>query len=75
MLGPSPESRLGAALQFLVIDVAKVFVLVMAIVYLIGLLRRLMSPERMRALVRGRPDCQTRSRSRPRSRVPSRWSA
>jgi len=59
-LGLDPASRLGAALHFFVMDTAKIFVLLVVIVYVMGLLRTLLAPERVRALVRGRPDWQAR---------------
>jgi uncharacterized membrane protein YraQ (UPF0718 family) len=40
-------------------DVAKIFVL-LVVIYVMGLLRALLSPERVRAFVRGRPDWQAR---------------
>jgi uncharacterized protein len=60
LLGLSPESAAGAALQFFVMDVAKIFALLVFVIYLMGLLRALVSPERVRELVRGRPDWQAR---------------
>ncbi|NEV64054.1 permease [Thiorhodococcus minor] len=56
----SPESHLGAAVQFFVMDVAKIFVLLVAVIYVMGLLRAMLSPERVRAFVRDRPDWQAR---------------
>lgn len=60
LLGLSPTGRLGPAVQFFVMDVAKIFVLLVAVIYVMGLLRALLSPERVRAFVRGRPDWQAR---------------
>jgi uncharacterized membrane protein YraQ (UPF0718 family) len=60
LLGLEPESRLGAALHFFVMDVAKIFVLLVAVIYLMGLLRATLSPERVREFVRDRPDWQAR---------------
>ena len=56
----APESRFGAALHFFVMDVAKIFFMLILIIYLMGLLRALLSPERVRAYVRNRPDWQAR---------------
>jgi len=56
----SPDSAPGSALQFFIMDVAKIFTLLVVIIYLMGLLRALISPERVRELVRGRPDWQSR---------------
>ena len=60
LLGLDPASRLGAALHFFVMDVAKIFVLLVVVIYVMGLLRAMLSPERMRAFIRGRPDWQAR---------------
>jgi len=60
LLGLDPASRLGAALHFFVMDVTKIFVLLVAVIYVMGLLRAILSPERVRAFVRGRPDWQAR---------------
>jgi hypothetical protein len=60
LLRLAPASPLGAAVQFFIMDVTKIFVLLVVIIYVMGLLRTLLSPERVRALVRGRPDWQAR---------------
>jgi hypothetical protein len=60
LLGLDPESRVGAAVQFFVMDVTKIFALLIVVIYVMGLLRALLSPERVRAFVRGRPDWQAR---------------
>jgi len=60
LLGLDPESRLGAAVHFFIMDVAKIFVLLIFVIYLMGLLRAMLSPERVRELVRNRPDWQAR---------------
>ncbi|GAB0149745.1 permease [Marichromatium sp. PS1] len=60
LLGLEPASRGGAAVQFFVMDVAKIFVLLVLVIYVMGLLRAMLSPERVRAFVRGRPDWQAR---------------
>ncbi len=59
-MGLSPDSDLGAAVHFFVMDVAKIFALLVIVIYLMGLLRALLSPERVRDFVRGRPDWQAR---------------
>lgn len=59
-LGMDPTSGVGAALHFFVMDVAKIFVLLVIVIYVMGLLRALLSPERVREFVRGRPDWQAR---------------
>jgi len=55
LLGLDPGSRLGAALHFFVMDTAKIFVLLVVVIYVMGLFRALLSPERVRAYVRGKP--------------------
>ena len=60
LLGLSPDSAAGAAVQFFVMDTAKIFVLLVIVIYLMGLLRALLSPERVRDFARGRPDWQAR---------------
>ena len=60
LLGLSLDSASGAAVQFFVMDVAKIFVLLVIVIYMMGLLRALLSPERVREFVRDRPDWQAR---------------
>ncbi len=55
-----PADHLAAALHFFVMDVTKIFVLLAAVIYVMGLFRALLSPERVREYVRGRPDWQAR---------------
>ncbi len=57
----SPDSHLGAAVHFFIMDVAKIFVMLVIIIYVMGLLRALLSPEKVRDYVRNRPDWQARS--------------
>jgi uncharacterized membrane protein YraQ (UPF0718 family) len=54
------DTQLGAALHFFVMDVAKIFFLLVVIIYVMGLLRALLSPEKVREYVRNRPDWQAR---------------
>nr|WP_300988360.1 permease [Thiocapsa sp.] len=61
MLGIDPASPLGAALHFFVMDTAKIFVMLVIIIYVMGLFRALLSPERVRAYVRGKPKWAARS--------------
>ena len=56
MLGIDPASHAGAALHFFVMDTAKIFALLVIVIYVMGLLRAMLSPERVREFVRGRPD-------------------
>jgi uncharacterized membrane protein YraQ (UPF0718 family) len=60
LLGLASDSATGAAVHFFVMDVAKIFALLIVIIYIMGLLRALVSPERVREFVRGRPDWQAR---------------
>lgn len=60
LLGLPTDSAGGAAVQFFVMDVAKIFVLLVLVIYAMGLLRAMVSPERVRGFVRGRPDWQAR---------------
>jgi uncharacterized membrane protein YraQ (UPF0718 family) len=47
-------SNLGHAVHFFIEDVTKIFFLLAAIVYIIGLFRSLLTPERVRSVVAGR---------------------
>ena len=60
-LAIDPKTHTGAALHFFVMDVTKIFVMLIVIIYLMGLLRAFLSPERVRNYVRNRPDWQARS--------------
>lgn len=60
MLGLQPGTAAGEAVQFFVMDVTKIFALLVIVIYVMGLLRSLLSPERVREFVRGRPDWQAR---------------
>lgn len=54
-LGLDPVSHAGAALHFFVMDTTKIFVMLVIIIYVMGLLRALLSPEKVRDYVRGKP--------------------
>ena len=54
LAGLSPDSLLGAALHFFVMDVAKILVLLTTVIYLMGWLRALLTPEKVRTMMRGR---------------------
>lgn len=54
LFGLSPDSAFGAALHFFVMDVAKILTLLTTVIYLMGWLRALFTPERVRALMKGR---------------------
>jgi hypothetical protein len=60
LLGLDSASRSGAAVHFFIMDVAKIFVLLVVIIYVMGLLRAMVAAERVREFVRGRPDWQAR---------------
>lgn len=60
-LGLSPEDHLGQAVQFFVMDVVQIFVLLAVIIYLMGLLRTLVSSEKVREYVQGKPKWMARS--------------
>jgi uncharacterized protein len=54
LAGLSPDQPLGAALHFFVMDVAKILTLLTTVIYLMGWLRALLTPERVRAMMKGR---------------------
>ncbi|MGF1644296.1 MAG: permease [Thiotrichales bacterium] len=54
LLGLASDSQAGIALQFFVMDVAKILVLLTTVIYLMGWLRALLTPEKVRAMMRGR---------------------
>ena len=54
LFGLAPDTPAGAALHFFVMDVAKILVLLTTVIYLMGWLRALLTPERVRAMMRGR---------------------
>ena len=57
----SPQSHAGSALHFFVMDSVKIFFLLLLVIYVMGLLRALLSPERVREYVRGKPKWLARS--------------
>ncbi len=60
-LGLEPSSSLGHAVQFFVMDITKIFIMLLLIIYIMGLLRALLTPEKVRAYVRGKPKWLARS--------------
>lgn len=54
LAGLSPSSPTGAALHFFIMDVVKILLLLTTVIYLMGWLRALFTPERVRALMKGR---------------------
>ncbi|MFP3874903.1 MAG: permease [Thiohalophilus sp.] len=59
--GLSADSHAGAALHFFVMDTTKIFAMLVVVIYIMGLLRALMSPEKVRNYVRGKPVWLARS--------------
>ncbi len=55
LLALDPESSLGGAVQFFVMDIVKILVLLVTIIYVMGLLRAYISPERIRKIIQGKP--------------------
>ncbi len=55
LMGLDLSSHGGAALHFFVMDVTKILMLLVVIIYLMGLLRAILSPEKVRDYVRGKP--------------------
>ncbi len=53
--GLAPGTRPGDALHFFVMDTSKIFTLLVIVIYVMGLLRAILSPERVRDYVRGKP--------------------
>ncbi|MGQ9860676.1 MAG: permease [Thiobacillaceae bacterium] len=60
LLGLAPDSASGAALHFFIMDVAKILVLLTSVIYAMGWLRALLTPERVRAMMKGRSGPGTR---------------
>ncbi|MDA3870426.1 MAG: permease [Gammaproteobacteria bacterium] len=60
-LGLDPASHAGATLHFFVMDTVQIFFMLVVIIYVMGLLRALLSPERVRDYVRGKPKWMARS--------------
>ncbi len=55
LFGLSPDTRLGEAVHFFIEDTTKIFFLLALIVFAIGFFRALLTPERVRKVVAGRP--------------------
>jgi uncharacterized protein len=60
ILGLSPTSQTASAIHFFIMDITKIFTLLVAVIYGMGLVRALLAPERVREFVRNRPDWQAR---------------
>ncbi len=55
VMGLDMASHAGSAVHFFIQDVTKIFVLLVVVIYVMGLLRAILSPERVRDYVRGKP--------------------
>jgi uncharacterized membrane protein YraQ (UPF0718 family) len=60
-VGMDADSHAGSALHFFIMDTAKIFLMLVVIIYLMGLLRAILSPEKVREYVRGKPRWLARS--------------
>lgn len=54
LLGLSPKARIGAAVEFFVYETPKVLLLLLAVVFVVGIVRSFFTPERTRAMLAGR---------------------
>ncbi len=54
LLGLSTESQFGQSMHFFVMDVTKIFFMLIAVIYVMGLFRSFVSAERVRDYVRGK---------------------
>ncbi len=54
LAGLDSSSKLGESVQFFVMDIAKIFFMLILIIYLIGLFRSFISPEKVRTYVQGK---------------------
>ncbi len=60
LIGLIPDSSLGTAVHFFVMDVTKILVLLTLVIYAMGLLRAFLKPEKVRDFVRNRGNLQSR---------------
>ncbi len=54
ILGLVPESNLGESVHFFVMDITKIFFMLVIIIYVMGLFRSFISPEKVRTYVQGK---------------------
>lgn len=54
-LSLSADSRLGAAVHFFIEDTTKIFALLAGIIFVMGLFRSVLSPEKVRSILEGKP--------------------
>ena len=55
LLGLTPENPISESLHFFIMDVTKIFVMLVVIIYLMGLFRSFLSAEKVREYVKGKP--------------------
>jgi uncharacterized membrane protein YraQ (UPF0718 family) len=55
LLGLDSTTQFGAAVQFFIMDLTKILLMLVFIIYMMGWLRALLTPEKVRAYVRGKP--------------------
>jgi len=60
-MGMAHGSHTADALHFFIMDTTKIFALLVLVIYVMGLLRAILSPERVREYVRGKPKWLARS--------------
>ncbi|RKZ36265.1 MAG: permease [Gammaproteobacteria bacterium] len=54
MLDLSSNSRIGESVQFFVMDITKIFFMLVVVIYIMGLFRSFVSPEKVRTYVQGK---------------------
>ena len=52
--GLVPDTKLGASIHFFVMDITKIFFMLITIIYIMGWFRSFVSPEKVRSYVRGK---------------------
>lgn len=55
LLGLSPDTRLSGAVHFFIEDTVKIFVLLTVVIYIMGLFRTMLSAEKVRGYLEGKP--------------------
>ena len=54
LIGLSPDTRLAHALHFFIEDIGKIFFLLVLVIFIVGLFRSMLTPERVRKIIAGR---------------------
>lgn len=54
IMGIAPQTHLGESVHFFIMDITKIFFMLVLIIYLMGLFRSFVSPEKVRDYVRGK---------------------